>query len=342
MGDMSLIRKPKVLLIFIIMLSLLFAEENRIAVLGFKSENVPTPELKVITDRMRTSMVEYDFLQVMERSKIKDLLKEQSYQHQDYFSNEEAVAAGRMVGANYILAGSIQELESGYYVSARLIEIETTATIAQQDLIVEDKNFQSILLKIPGLADKIVSQFAEKKGIALEKSQKSQEEEGDRGIDKIPDEREEVQSSISSEEEWQTRQGGFGPCVASCLIGPRVGLEMNEGKDIHTSEWISLAGNLSGGSIPFFPGANSAIPFLARTYMAYEMGYKANGMNGRLASFFLGPRIGNELDYREIREKEWMMLIPCVNLYPLISIPLEAYRGETMKEIEKREGLRKK
>jgi hypothetical protein len=35
-------------------------------------------------------------------------------------------------------------------------------------------------------------------------------------------------------------KGGVGPCLASCCIGPRVGLEMNDGRKIRTLEWLTL------------------------------------------------------------------------------------------------------
>ncbi|MDI6841123.1 MAG: hypothetical protein QMD71_09830 [bacterium] len=36
------------------------------------------------------------------------------------------------------------------------------------------------------------------------------------------------------------KKGGINPFLASLLIGPRVGLEMNEGKTIETTEWIDF------------------------------------------------------------------------------------------------------
>lgn len=324
-------RWMKIVIFIMIIMTNIYADGNRIAVLDFKSENVSEPELKVITDRMRTSMVKYDFLKVMERGEIKDLLKEQSFQYQDYFSNEEAVKAGRMVGANYILAGSVQELENSYYVSARLIEVETTTTYAQQDVIVDNKRFAAILARIPDLADKIVDQFANKKDIKIEDSVKEDIAAEQSDISEKPEET--VRPDIASESEkveYQGRKGGFGPCVSSCLIGPRVGLEMNEGIEIRDSEWVGFAGSF----IPY-------VGFVARGYMAYDMGYKTNEIRGCIASYFLGPRVGHQLHYRRIREKEWMRLIPCINIFAAFSISMEAYRGETMTEIAKREGLRK-
>ena len=128
-----------------------------------------------------------------------------------------------------------------------------------------------------------------------------------------------------------TQKGGVEPCLASCCIGPRVGLELNEGKEIRTAEWIGSLGQF----VPY-------VGFLARPYMAYKMGYEPNGIKGCAASCCLGPRIGNELGERKIRTIEWLQLVPVINLYPAIAIPLEAYEGETMTEIAKKEHLRKK
>jgi len=132
--------------------------------------------------------------------------------------------------------------------------------------------------------------------------------------------------------------GGVIPCLASCLVGPRVGLEMNEGKEIQKSEWIGVIGGYFGNVVPI---VGSLVSLGCRGYMAYDMGYVPNGFEGFAASFCLGPRIGNELDTRKIRTKEWLRLVPCICIYPAIAIPLEAYNGKTMTEIEQKEGLRK-
>jgi len=141
---------------------------------------------------------------------------------------------------------------------------------------------------------------------------------------------------------FAAEKGGIVPCLATCLIGPRVGLEMNEGKPINTSEWIGAAGTFLGGPLGYMiPYVGSLIPLACKGYMAYDMGYKANEFPGFAASFCIGPRVGNELGTRKIRMKEWLSLVPCVCIYPMITIPLEAYQGKTMTEIEAKEGLRK-
>lgn len=147
---------------------------------------------------------------------------------------------------------------------------------------------------------------------------------------------------VSAQEgEKPVKKGGVGPCLATCCIGPRVGLEMNEGKDINQAEWINLGGQLVGGSLSVICCLGSTISVGTGVYMAYDMGAKENGIAGFFASCCIGPRVGNELDYRKIRTKEWLTLVPCASIYPMITIPLEAYNGKTMTEIEVAEGLRK-
>jgi len=115
------------------------------------------------------------------------------------------------------------------------------------------------------------------------------------------------------------KKGGPMPAVASCLLGPRIGLEMNEGSSIRTEEWINAF---------LFP----IIPFEA---------LDKNGMKGCLTSCCICPRAGLELKERKIRTLEWMQLVPVVGLVTRAIIVAETYQGKTMTEIEKAENLKK-
>ncbi|MFH1860192.1 MAG: hypothetical protein ABH870_04150 [bacterium] len=115
------------------------------------------------------------------------------------------------------------------------------------------------------------------------------------------------------------KKGGMTPAFASCLLGPRIGLEMNEGTPIRMEEWVNAF---------LFP----IVPFEA---------FDKNGMKGCLTSCCICPRAGLELKERKIRSMEFMQLIPYVGLIPRAMIALEAYQGKTMTEIEKAENLKK-
>ena len=119
-------------------------------------------------------------------------------------------------------------------------------------------------------------------------------------------------------------KGGAGPLLASCCLGPRIGLEMNEGIEIELLEFLCFAPEVGD---------------IIHLYVSYDYGYKAAGNKGFLASCCLGPRIGKELNERKIRTKEWLYLVPIVNLYAWAAIGMEAYSGKTMTEIAQEENL---
>lgn len=132
-------------------------------------------------------------------------------------------------------------------------------------------------------------------------------------------------------EEQPVKKGGLNPCLTSVCIGPRVGLEMNEGKKIETSEWIGFLGGFVGGYV------HPSVSALAQAYMAYDTGGKKNGMTGFAASYCIGPRVGAQLHERKIRTNEWLRFCGIGTCL----IGWEAYQGKTMTDIEVAEGLRK-
>jgi len=117
----------------------------------------------------------------------------------------------------------------------------------------------------------------------------------------------------------------------SCCLGPRIGIEMNDGKSVSTMEYL-----LYLGYVPYI-GIVGMVP---RIVLAADAGQK-NGVGGFLAGCCIGPRVGMELNERNIRITEWIRLIPVVGIVPSVIHGVEAYNGKTMQEIEKNENLRK-
>ena len=111
----------------------------------------------------------------------------------------------------------------------------------------------------------------------------------------------------------------------SCCIGPRVGLEMNEGIEIQQIEWIAFV-------------ANAVLAPLGSLISGVAQGSK-NGAEGFFASCCIGPRVGEQLNERKIRTMEWLRLVPIVNIVPVVITGLDAYKGKTMSEIERAENL---
>jgi len=130
----------------------------------------------------------------------------------------------------------------------------------------------------------------------------------------------------------QDKKGGGGPFIASCCLGPRVGLELNEGQKIRNVEWIKAA------SYAPYVGGVFGLVYIG---WAGSDGWKAAGPGGCLANVCIGPRVGDELPQRKIRTKEWLTLIPIVGIVPRLLISIEALNGQTMTQIEEEEKLKK-
>jgi hypothetical protein len=99
---------------------------------------------------------------------------------------------------------------------------------------------------------------------------------------------------------YPKKAGGVEPCLVTWFLGPRVGLEMNERKPIELIDIIRFAGQYACIMFPILT--------------SYETGYKAAGMKGFLASCCIGHRVGSQLKERRVRTKEYLMLIPIVNI----------------------------
>jgi len=337
-----MILNRKLLFVALCMTSMLFAQ-NRIAVIRFEANGVTPEEAKAFTEHLQVAVFNRENYTVIERREIYAQLEEQGFDPAVCSGKLCLQKAGEILEVDYIIGGILNQVGEVYSVTAKLVSVadqEVVNTFAYDhsgDIVaLFDSGVTEIIQQLLAPIKETVAQS--EKAVAeqpapLEPAEEiSKEEESS-----LP------KSSGATSDTSSAYNGGFVPCLASCLIGPRVGLEMNEGiTEIHQAEWISLGGQLVGGSLAYPPNPFSNLIITGtRAYMAYELGGKRNGLEGGLASFFIGPRVGQELHYRKIRNKEWMLLIPCVNIYAAISIPLEAYDGKTMTEIEKKEGLRR-
>lgn len=310
----------------------LYAQKERVLLYPFVPLGIETDEAQVFTDHLRVALFEAQCFELIEMPNIKPQLIAAEFDPAACFSPECLQYVGELSGTDYVIGGSIEKVDSLFTITAQLVNIsrEKIAISTQENIQGDIVDLMSV--GVAKVARQLIDFTVPTDMVtAAEPSQ----------LESAP---ETTPPNNLGKTVAPSKKGGFTPTLATCLIGPRVGLEMNEGyTDIPLSEWIALGGALVGGSAQgaMVPLGNAIITG-TRAYMAYDRGGVNNGLEGALAAYCIGPRVGNEIHYRKIRTKEWLTLIPCVNIYPLISIPLEAYRGQTMSEIEIEEGLRKK
>ena len=309
--------------ILMLLSTLIFAQKPSVIIMDFKGNGIAHEELRVFTEHLQVELFNLDQFTIIEKSQIRKKLSDIDRPDDDHSSAEYLTEAGSMSDADYIIGGSITKIDDRFSVTVRMIDNRNKEVIR---MFVYYHSGDIISLLSDG-AEEIAGRLSE----PIVKIESQTPDSTNLAKIIIPQDGKPVTSTRSP--------GGIGPALGSCLIGPRVGLEMNEGNDeIYLSEWIALGGSMvSGSATGVLAPLGSAIYTGSRAYMAYDMGGQSNGLEGALASYFLGPRVGKELHYRKIRKNEWLQLC-CIGR---IFIVAEAYNGKTMTEIEIEEGLRK-
>jgi len=107
------------------LISTLFAREY-IAIVDFEGIDVSESEAHALTQRLTTEMIALEVYQVLERTEMKRLLEEQKFQYSGCVDMKCAIQIGKMIGAKYMVLGSISKLGTIYSIDARLINVETS------------------------------------------------------------------------------------------------------------------------------------------------------------------------------------------------------------------------
>jgi len=112
------------LIILLLIVGYVFAREY-IAIIDFEGIGVSNDEARALTQRLTSEMITLEAYQVVERSEMKRLLDEQKFQYSGCVDTKCAVEIGRMIGAKYMVVGSISKVGGSYNLDSRMISVET-------------------------------------------------------------------------------------------------------------------------------------------------------------------------------------------------------------------------
>ena len=80
--------------------------QSTIAVFNLENDNMEKTQIKAITTRLESEIVKIGKYRVVERDRLNKIAQEQEFQYSGMVK-DKAVEIGALVGANYILIGSI-------------------------------------------------------------------------------------------------------------------------------------------------------------------------------------------------------------------------------------------
>ncbi|MCK4640300.1 MAG: PEGA domain-containing protein [Candidatus Marinimicrobia bacterium] len=117
----------KKILLFVIAINIIsLAQESvTIAVLKLRPSGIQESEAEILTDYVRSILVEMNLYQVVDRGKMNEILKEQEFQLSGCTSTECAVEVGELLGVQKMLTGSVGKFGKLFTIELRMINIET-------------------------------------------------------------------------------------------------------------------------------------------------------------------------------------------------------------------------
>ncbi len=96
---------------------------------------------KGIASMMISDLSAVPEIQLLERDRIQDLVKEMELQHTKFFDSTTAVKVGRMSGAEYIVVGSFAALQPRMKIDTRVVRVETGEIVKTAQVTGDDDKF---------------------------------------------------------------------------------------------------------------------------------------------------------------------------------------------------------
>lgn len=104
------------------------AQRKTVAVLAFDNYTGKPdydPLGKGVASMMISDLSSVPEIQLVERERTQDLVKEMDLQHSKYFDSTTAVKAGHLVGAQYVVVGAFNAIDPKIRIDTRVVRVET-------------------------------------------------------------------------------------------------------------------------------------------------------------------------------------------------------------------------
>ena len=114
------------------------------AFLDLTTDNKNSLVEKYITDALIEAVFNTGKVKIIERSNIEKIIAEQKFQSSGLVNETQAANIGNIAGVEYVCYGTIKEIEGGYTVNARVVDVETAEICAMSRMnITKDSYLQN-------------------------------------------------------------------------------------------------------------------------------------------------------------------------------------------------------
>ncbi|MFC1670495.1 CsgG/HfaB family protein [Spirochaetota bacterium] len=161
-------KKILLLLINLFLISSLSAKgKMRTAILNLKPTGVSKVEAEAVTNFLISNLINYGKLTIIERSQIKDILKEQNFHKTRCTETVCAVKVGKLLSVRKIVIGEVTRLGKAIYVTIRIIDVEKG--IAEHSSEVKTDSFATIDKAVKKLSMNLIKKITGDKNNSVNK-----------------------------------------------------------------------------------------------------------------------------------------------------------------------------
>ena len=96
-----------------------------VAVLDFDANGIPEYEVETLVERLRSELPNTGAVRLVDRKMLENILKEQGLQQSGCTTDECAAQIGELLGAQYMISGSIGKLENTFTVDMKMVSVST-------------------------------------------------------------------------------------------------------------------------------------------------------------------------------------------------------------------------
>jgi len=123
------------------------------ALLPLTGKQITQDEADILTDALIDELQKTGSFQMMERSQMDQILKEQGFQQSGACDGSQcAIEMGRLLGIQRMLTGSIGRLGNTYVLSARMVDVKTGAILKSTSRNVKGSISDCLSDLLPGVA----------------------------------------------------------------------------------------------------------------------------------------------------------------------------------------------
>ena len=98
-----------------------------VAVLDFEANGIPDYEAETLTERLRSEIANTKAFRITDRKLLDKIINEQALQQSGCTTDECSAEIGQLLGAQYMISGSIGKLGETYTVDSKLVSVSTGA-----------------------------------------------------------------------------------------------------------------------------------------------------------------------------------------------------------------------